>query len=210
MTRTPFVAAGLSALAVLIAAGCPARGQDIRWRYDYAAARREASATGKPLLLDFGTEACVWCRKLDATTFRDPRVVQLVNERFVPVKIDGNRNPRLVEALEIEAYPTLILATPAGKVVGRHSGYLDATQMLTFLAQAPAPAPPTDPPTAAAPRPAASPAAVGPAPSGRPTDPVAVAPIRPSTTEAERRRLREQIEADLATLARQIAADLDR
>ena len=49
--------------------------QEVNWRHDYTTARKEASETGKPLLMDFGTEACVWCRKLDATTFRDPRVV---------------------------------------------------------------------------------------------------------------------------------------
>ncbi|MGL6097907.1 MAG: thioredoxin family protein, partial [Fimbriiglobus sp.] len=65
---------GLRGCAVVVigwvATAPAATAQDVRWRHDYAAARREAADSGKPLLLDFGTENCVWCRRLDATTFR--------------------------------------------------------------------------------------------------------------------------------------------
>jgi thioredoxin-like negative regulator of GroEL len=111
--------------------------QDANWRHDYAAARKEASETGKPLLMDFGTEACVWCRKLDATTFRDPRVVKLLNERFIPVKIDANREIRLTQALAIDSYPTIVLASAEGKILGRHVGYADYSELSTLLAKAP-------------------------------------------------------------------------
>jgi thioredoxin-related protein len=119
-----------------------ASAQDVRWRHDYAAARKEASDTGRPLLLDFGTEACVWCRKLDATTFRDPRVVKLLNERFIPVKIDGNKEERLTASLGIDAFPTLVLVSPSGKVLARNPGYADAAQMMALLNKAPAPSAP--------------------------------------------------------------------
>jgi hypothetical protein len=37
------------------------------------------------------SENCVYCRKQDATTFQDAGVVALLNGRFVPLKVDGNR-----------------------------------------------------------------------------------------------------------------------
>ncbi|QEL13350.1 thioredoxin family protein [Limnoglobus roseus] len=116
----------------------PVGAQDIQWRDDYKAARKEAAETGKALLLDFGTESCVFCRKLDATTFRDPAVVKRLGERFIAVKLDGHAERKLTAALEVTAYPTIIVATADGKVVGRHTGYLDATQMLELLDKAPA------------------------------------------------------------------------
>lgn len=135
----PRAAAGLWAVVVTfiaLATAAPATAQDVRWRYDYAAARKEATASGRPLLLDFGTEACVWCRKLDATTFRDRGIVELVNERFVPVKVDGNRDERLTRAVGVQAFPTLVLLSPDGKVVGRHEGYADVAKMTALLRQA--------------------------------------------------------------------------
>ena len=132
---------------VLVLAALPFVGgrASAQWRTDYSAARKEAAETGRPLLLDFGTDACFWCKKLDATTFRDPQVVKTLNERFVAVKVDAQRNPRLAEALQIESYPTLVLATPDGKVIGRHVGYADVAQLTALLGKAPAPAAPKPP-----------------------------------------------------------------
>lgn len=123
------------ALAVVLACAGPSLGQDVRWRHDYQAARKEATAAGKPLLLDFGTEACTWCRKLDTTTFRNPSVVELLNDRFVPVKVDGEKDAWLTRAAGVEAFPTLVLLSPEGKVLARHDGYADAGKLLPLLRQ---------------------------------------------------------------------------
>ena len=124
----------------------PTTAQEVRWRHDYAAARKEATETGRPLFFDVGTEACFWCKKLDATTFRDPRVVQILNERFVPVKIDAGKDARLANGLGAEGYPTLVVATPDGKVAGRHAGYADTAQLTALMSKAPAPGPAARPP----------------------------------------------------------------
>src|ERR1700685_2729566 len=107
MQRSTLVTSMVVVIACLVIFPNRTLAQDVNWRHDYAAARKEASETGRPLLMDFGTEACVWCRKLDATTFRDPRVVKLLNEPFIPVKIDANREIRLTQALAIDSYPTV-------------------------------------------------------------------------------------------------------
>src|SRR5437773_2256835 len=84
--------------------------QEVEWRRDYNQARGEATASGKPILIDFGTENCYWCKQLDATTFRDPKITGLLRERFVALKIDAHRDAPLAEALRVQAYPTLVLA----------------------------------------------------------------------------------------------------
>ncbi len=119
--------------------------QEINWRHDYTAARKEAVETGRPLLLDFGTEACVWCRKQDATTFRDPKVVKLLNEQLIPVKIDAERESRLTQALGIESFPTLVLASAQGAVLGRQVGYASAAQVFALVGKAPGPSAPSTP-----------------------------------------------------------------
>jgi thioredoxin-related protein len=125
---------------VLIAGAAPA--QEVQWRTDYDAARREARDTHRPLVLDFGTAACVWCQRLDADTFRDPAVVRSLNEQFIPVKVDGNRHPDLVRALKIQGFPTLVFATPDGRILEAHEGFMDAARFgqqlrLTLDAAAP-------------------------------------------------------------------------
>ncbi len=186
--------------AVFLLTGDTAKSQDVQWRHDYSTARREATETGRPLLLDFGTEACVWCRKLDATTFRDPKVIKLLNERFIAVKVDGNKEERVTSALNVTSFPTLVIATADGKVVGRHVGYADVAKMLALLQNVPA---------------------ATPSPAPAPTTAVAVAPIMPTAvqtpiakenpSDADRwQRAKEQIDADLALLHPKLVADLAR
>src|SRR5439155_23341439 len=117
-------------LAVLNGA---AQAQEVRWRYDYNLARREALEKSRPLLLDFGTENCFWCKKLDATTFRDPAVVQVLNEQFIPLKVDANRDGPLAEFLHVQAFPTLVFAACDGKILNSIEGYLEAPRFYDQL-----------------------------------------------------------------------------
>lgn len=122
-----------------------ASAQEVKWYHDYAAARKEAAETGRPLLLDFGTESCFWCKKLDATTFRDPKIVARLNAGFIAVKVDADKNPRMTAALQVESFPTLVLATAEGKVIGRHEGYAEVSELTALLNKAPAPQKPAAP-----------------------------------------------------------------
>ena len=99
---------------------------ELKWRSDYNASRKEAHEKNLPLIIDFGTANCFWCRKLDESTFKDPRVVALMNERFVPLKIDAEREVHLANHLRIESYPTIVLATSDGKILAYLKGYQDA------------------------------------------------------------------------------------
>lgn len=126
----------LLAFTLVILGTAHAQAQEVAWRQDYSASRQEASKAGRPLLYNFSTAWCGYCRKLDATTFRDPRVAKLLRDDFVPVKLDGERETRLVQELRIEVYPTLILSDAAGRILGRYTGYLDAEQMMQILEQA--------------------------------------------------------------------------
>jgi outer membrane protein assembly factor BamD (BamD/ComL family) len=105
----------------------------VRWRADYATSRQEAQKTGRPLFLDVSTEWCGPCRKLESTTFRDPAIVRMLNEQFVPLKVDGTKDKVLTEALKVQGYPTLILAGPDGKILQTIEGYVDAARFREHL-----------------------------------------------------------------------------
>jgi thioredoxin-like negative regulator of GroEL len=110
--------------------------QEVPWRYDYNAARREAQEKNLPLVLDFGTANCFWCKKLDDTTFRDPTVASTLIQKFIPLKIDAAKHTALVEALRIQSYPTIVLAGPDGKILGTLEGYMDAARFQDHLQRA--------------------------------------------------------------------------
>jgi thioredoxin-related protein len=109
---------------------------DLRWRTDYNAARKEAVERGLPLLIDFGTPDCFYCKKLDAVTFRDPRVANLMNQRFILLKIDAERELHLTNQLRVQAYPTLVLAEPNGKILKQVEGYKEPQAFYDILQEA--------------------------------------------------------------------------
>src|SRR5262245_57041896 len=118
---------------LLLALPGRAQAQGVAWRYDYPSARREATEKGRPIVLDFGTESCFWCKQLDQRTFADPAVVHLLNQQFVPVKVDANRSPALAEALRIQNFPTLVFASSDGRVLGSQEGFVEAAALKDLL-----------------------------------------------------------------------------
>ena len=55
--------------------------------FDYAEARAYAQKVHKPILIDFTGNACVNCRKMEATVWPDPRVLQRLRQDFVLVQL---------------------------------------------------------------------------------------------------------------------------
>jgi thioredoxin-related protein len=101
----------------------------IQWRTDYATARKEAVEKNLPLFVEVQTDQCIYCRKMEASTFRDPAIAEMANNQFIPLRIDGNKDRDLAIALRVQLYPTLVLASPDGKIHGFFSGYQTADQI---------------------------------------------------------------------------------
>ncbi len=52
-------------------------------------ARRE----NKPIFLSIGYSTCHWCHVMEEESFSDPQVAALLNEIFVPIKVDREERP---------------------------------------------------------------------------------------------------------------------
>jgi thioredoxin-related protein len=102
-----------------------AHAEPVRWRTDYETAMKEATAKGLPLLVNVGSVDCFWCKQLDGRTFIDEEIRKILNTRFVPLKLDGNKHPKLTQALKVEKYPTLIFASAEGSILGYREGFIE-------------------------------------------------------------------------------------
>jgi uncharacterized protein YyaL (SSP411 family) len=65
-------------------------------------ALRRAREGDRPLLVSIGYSSCHWCHVMERESFEDPAVAQLMNERFVCVKVDREERPDL-DAIAMEA-----------------------------------------------------------------------------------------------------------
>jgi len=95
---------------------------------------QEARSSGRPLLVEFHTTWCESCELMSRTTWRDPAVLELM-QRYVPLAVDGERNPNLVSRYEVRAYPTIVIADPQGRTVLVLLGLQSPTRMREHLAR---------------------------------------------------------------------------
>ena len=73
------------------------------WGEDALARARERDL---PLLVSIGYSACHWCHVMERESFEDPEIAALMNERFVPIKVDREERPD-IDALCMEACQAL-------------------------------------------------------------------------------------------------------
>src|SRR3989338_1301130 len=57
----------------------------------FAKAQRE----DKPIFLSVGYSTCYWCHVMERESFDNPDVAALINDAFVPVKVDREERPPL-------------------------------------------------------------------------------------------------------------------
>jgi thiol-disulfide isomerase/thioredoxin len=88
---------------------------------DQALAR--AAKEQRVVFIDFYTTWCEPCKKLDLTTWKDAKVVALLGEKTIPLKVDAEREAALSKQYAVNAYPTLLLLRPDGTVLDRLVGY---------------------------------------------------------------------------------------
>jgi len=108
------------------------------WTDDFAAAKKQAAAENKDLLIDFtGSDWCGWCVKLDKEVFSHEPFKAGVKDKFVLVELDYPKKPENVAKLSdeikaqnedlkdkysIQGYPTILLCDAEGKPFAK-TGY---------------------------------------------------------------------------------------
>jgi len=69
----------------------------VNWRPWGAEALRLARERSKPIFLSIGYAACHWCHVMEHESFENEEVAAILNEHFVPVKVDREERPDLDE-----------------------------------------------------------------------------------------------------------------
>ena len=75
---------------------------------------------------------------MDAATYAHPEVVNIVDSRFLPIRVDADRRPDVNERYNLGGWPTTAALTPDGHVLtgGTYFGRVELVALLTQAADA--------------------------------------------------------------------------
>ena len=79
-------------------------GSLVKW-ISLKEANEKMKTQPKPIIMDFYTDWCGWCKRMMATTYADPGLASYINTYFYPVKFDAEGKDT-VEYLGQKYYPT--------------------------------------------------------------------------------------------------------
>ena len=97
--------------------------QPIQWHEWGEEAFARAVRENKPVLLDIGAVWCHWCHVMDRESYDNPEIAQLINQRFIAIKVDRDERPDIdsryqaaVSAVSGQGgWPLTAFLTPEGK-----------------------------------------------------------------------------------------------
>ena len=103
---------------------------------DEERALADASAGGKPMIVDVYADWCAACVELDHKTYNRPEVVSRLDD-FVRLKLDFTRETEWAKEMkrkyQISGMPTVILYDPAGEEITRFTGFKSGRDLLALL-----------------------------------------------------------------------------
>jgi len=97
--------------------------QPIHWHEWGEEAFATAQRENKPILLDIGAVWCHWCHVMDRESYDNPEIAEIINQRFIAVKVDRDERPDIDSRYQVAVssisgqggWPLTAFLTPAGK-----------------------------------------------------------------------------------------------
>ena len=108
------------------------RANEIAWQQWGRDAFDRATQEDKPVLLAISAVWCHWCHVMDETTYSDAGVIETINRRFVPVRVDNDHRPDVNARYNMGGWPTTAFLAPDGTTL-TGATYLPPQQMRRAL-----------------------------------------------------------------------------
>lgn len=109
-----------------------ARATKVAWLPWSQQAFAAAAHLDRPILLAVSAPWCRWCHEMDANAYSDPGIAAHLNDGFVPVRVDADRNPRVRDRYTTGGFPSTVFLTPEGRVIAG-AGHLETDGLRRVL-----------------------------------------------------------------------------
>ena len=93
---------------------------------------QKARDQDKPILLGISAVWCHWCHVMDQTSYSDKEVTKLIEDSFVPIRVDRDQRPDIDKRYNMGGWPSTAFLTPDGEVLTGGT-YIPPHQMVALL-----------------------------------------------------------------------------
>jgi thiol:disulfide interchange protein len=104
----------------------------VAWGQDLSQALATANQQGKPVLINFTSAGCVYCKQMEREVIPQEEVLSEIAE-FVPVKIDAWKDEATAARYGVGGLPGYVVTRPDGAPVLATSGFRPAEEFIRFL-----------------------------------------------------------------------------
>jgi thioredoxin-related protein len=127
---------GLASLLVLVfilttTAG-HADSDSVKW-YSFDEGMVLGQSQEKKVFMHFWAEWCGYCRRMEKTTFSNSAVIAKLNENFISIKVNYDREKRLVTMFKVGGLPDNWFFSKDRKDIKHRPGYIPPEKFLLML-----------------------------------------------------------------------------
>ncbi len=105
----------------------------IQWQPWSDAVFERAARENRFVLLDLEAVWCHWCHVMDEVTYSHPKVVELIESRYIPVRVDQDARPDISRRYENYGWPATVVFNADGGEIVKRRGYLPPEVMISML-----------------------------------------------------------------------------
>jgi uncharacterized protein YyaL (SSP411 family) len=117
---------------ILSVAGIASASDSIDWR-SYEEGMVLSKIEKKTVFLHFYADWCGFCRKMANTTFKDSVLINYLNENFMPIMVNTDREPQTAGNYGVSGLPTTVFLTPMGEPIFSVPGYIGTDTLMSML-----------------------------------------------------------------------------
>lgn len=127
------IALGTLILCLLIVTSPGSAFSDgIHWQpYDKGLAM--AKAQNKNIFLYFQADWCHYCQKMSHFTFKNLDLINYLNENFISIKVDTEKEKKVTASYSVRGLPTLWFLKNDSTKLSRIPGYVQADRLINIL-----------------------------------------------------------------------------
>jgi thioredoxin-related protein len=110
----------------------PAVSQEIQW-HSYGDGMYRGKFEKKKVFIHFYANWCPACKQMEKNTFKDPGVIASLNENFIPIKVNTDREQETATIFRVRALPDNWFIAEDGEIIGHQPGFIPPDQFSTML-----------------------------------------------------------------------------